>query len=164
MKRKAVIFTSILALAVLTGYRIQRIRAEEELRVNNIVRIQAERGAPHDYVVAKKSSGVLLEPLFVQNGRALVTPSRIGRFSVGDKIYGKNAVIAKVSKSIDLDTGMFVIIVSGAITGDVFVEKRYTGFFLPIDAVLPTGARVIAKDAERMVVVGLRDGDRIIVR
>jgi len=70
MKRKAVIFTSILSLAILVGYRIQRIRAEEELRVNNIVRIHSERGAPHDYVVAKKSSGVLLEPLFVQNGGA----------------------------------------------------------------------------------------------
>jgi hypothetical protein len=164
MKKKLVIFVCILGAMMAAGYRIQKIRAESDRRVHNMVRIHAEYGAPHDYVIAKTTTDVLLEPLFVQNGRALVSSLRVGRFVVGDKINGKKARITTVSKNIDLDTGMFVVRVSGNISGEVYVEKRHTGFFLPIDAVLPPNARVIARDSDRVVVLGLSEGDKIVVR
>jgi hypothetical protein len=164
MKKKAIIFFSVLFAAVLVGYRIQKLREEGIRNVNNTVRIHKEKGAPMEYVVAKKTTDFLEEPLFVQNGRALVSTGRIGKFSAGQEIKGVNARIVSVSKNIDLDTGMFMIRVSGNISGNVMVLMKYSGYFLPVDAVLPDGAKIIAKDNDRMVVVGLNDGDKVIVR
>jgi hypothetical protein len=164
MNKKIIIFISILSLSFIVGYRVRQIRKEGDAVVHNITRIHRDSGAPREYVIAKKTTDVLSEPLFVQNGRALVSAGRIRKFAVGDKIRGKDAQITYISQGIDLDTGMFVVRVSGNISGNVFVQKKHTGFFLPADARLPDGARVIARDNERMVVVGLKDGDRVIVR
>ncbi|MDR3208373.1 MAG: virulence-associated V antigen [Rickettsiales bacterium] len=164
MKKKAAIFLSILLLSVLVGYRIQKLREEGVRHVNNIVRIHKEKGSPHEYVVAEKTTDFLEEPLFVQNGRALVSADRVHMFSTGQKIKDKDANITFVSRDIDLDTGMFIVRVSGNITGNVMALREYTGFFLPVDAVLPAGAKVVAKDNQRMVVAGLKDGERIVIK
>ncbi|MDR2770113.1 MAG: hypothetical protein LBB08_01540 [Rickettsiales bacterium] len=163
MKKKIIIFSSVLGLAVITGYRIQKLRAEGDFVVPNVSRLQGG-GIPREYVAAKKTSDVLREPLAVSSGLALVSASRIGRFAVGDKISGTDARIISVAKTIDLDSGMFLVRVSPEISGDVFVEKKHTGFFLPIDSVLPKGARIVAKDAERIVAAGIKDGDLIQVK
>jgi hypothetical protein len=162
--KKTLIFLSILVLALIVGHRIQSLRDEARRSVNNVVRIQREKGIPREYAVAKKTTDFLEIPLFVQNGRALVGASQVGKFAAGQKIKGSRHVITSVSKNIDLDTGMFVIRVSGNITGNFLVLSRYTGYFLPADAVLPPGAKIIARDAGRIVAVGLRDGDEVVVK
>ncbi|MDR2268980.1 MAG: hypothetical protein LBD94_02240 [Rickettsiales bacterium] len=164
MKKKIIVFFLILSISVLVGYRIQKIRSEGIRAVHNVVRIHAEHGTPKEYVIAKKTTDFLEEPLFVKNGRALVSSGRIKKFAVGQKIKGADARITYVSKDIDLDTGMFVVKVSGNVVGTMRILSEYTGFFLPIDAELPDGAKVIAKDADRVVVLGLKDGDKIVVR
>ena len=164
MKKKVIIFLSVLFLSLLVGYRIQQILEEGVMVVHNIVRIHAQKGVPKEYAVAKKTTDFLEEPLYVKNGRALVSTSRVRKFRAGQKIKDKNSAITFVSDDIDLDTGMFVVKVSGNVTGHVRVLSEYTGFFLPIASELPPNARLIAQDAERMVVSGLKDGERIIVR
>jgi hypothetical protein len=164
MKKKMAIFVLVLLTSVAVGHRVRQIRREGVLVVHNAARIHAESGVPHEYVVAKKTTDVLLEPLFVQNGRALVSAGRAHKFAVGDMIHGKDAKITYISPNVDLDTGMFIVRVSGNVSGNVFVRKKYTGFFLPADAVLPDGARMVARDGERMVAAGLRDGDKVIVK
>jgi hypothetical protein len=164
MKKKAIIFLSILFVSTLAGYRIQKLREEGIRNVNNIVRIHKEKGRPREYAVAKETTDFLEEPLFVQNGRALVSAGRIRMFSVGQKIKDSDSRITYVSQDVDLDTGMFIVGVSGNITGSVMVLRKYTGFFLPIDAVLPNGAKLIAADNERMVASGLSDGDVVTIK
>ncbi|MDR1072004.1 MAG: virulence-associated V antigen [Rickettsiales bacterium] len=164
MKKKAMIFLSILCASLMVGYRVQRLREEGVRHINNIVRIHKEKGAPHEYAIAERTTDFLEEPLFVQNGRALVSADKIHMFSAGQAVKDKNAKITHVAKSIDLDTGMFIVRVSGNITGKVMIMRRHVGFFLPVDAVLPAGARVVAKDAERMVADGLSEGEKVMIK
>ena len=162
--KKAIIFSLIVAVSLISGYRVQQIRREGELVVSNVVRIQAERGRPQDLLVAKKTTDFLEEPLFVQNGRALVSAARVHDFAPGQRIKGTNAKISFVSQSIDLDSGMFIIKIAGKASGQVWVLKEYTGYFLPIDAVIPPHAKVIANDNNRVVVSGLQDGEKIEIK
>ena len=162
--RKFTIFLAILLTALAFGHRVQSLRREGITAVNNIVRIQEKNGIPHDYITVERKTDVLTEPLYVKNGRAFVSKGRVRKFSVGQKIQGTSAKIVSVSKTLNLDTGMFVITVSPAISGNVMVEKEYTGFFVPLDAEIPDNVKVIAKDSERMVVSGLTDGDKVVVR
>ena len=162
--KKAIIFSSVLVLALAVSYRIREIRREGLQTVNNIARIHAERGVPRDYITVNRTTDFLEEPLFIQNGRALVSTGRINRFAVGQEIKGANATITSISRNIDLDTGMFVVRVSRNITGNFIVLRRFTGFFLPHEADLPKGARVVARDMSRMVVTGLQNGDKVVVR
>ncbi|MDR1027661.1 MAG: hypothetical protein LBL46_04565 [Rickettsiales bacterium] len=164
MVKKGIIFSLVLAVSMLAGYRVRKIQKEGHLVVNNIVRIQTENGAPRDFVVAKKTADFLEEPMFVQNGRALVSASRVKDFAAGQRIKDTDAKITFVSDGIDLDSGMFVVRVSGRAKGQVWVLKPYTGYFLPIDAILPPHAKVIAKDNTRIVVSGLTDGEKVEVR
>ena len=141
------------------------LRGEGSLIVNNIVRLQTERGgAPRREIVAEYSTDFLYEPLYVRNGRALVSTSRIGKFSAGQRVRDSSAEIASVSRGIDLDTGMFVVLFSERISGNVFVERKYSGFFLPLDTKLPPHARVVARDNSRMVVTGLEPGERLTIK
>jgi len=162
--KKAVVFFGILFISLAIGNRIQQIRREGLQTVNNIARIQAVRGVPKEYVVAVKTTDFLEEPLFIQNGRALVSIGKIRKFEAGQEIKGADAKIISISGNIDLDTGMFVVRVSKNITGNFMVLRRFTGFFLPLEAELPPGARIIAQDSARMVVVGLSDGDKVVVK
>jgi hypothetical protein len=163
MKKIIALVSIVLAVGV-TGYRINKIRQEGSERINNIVRIHEKNGAPKDHIIVTKTTDVLLEPLYVEKGRALVSKSRINKFSVGQKVKGTSSKIVSVSNNINLDSGMFVIIISPAISGNVMIEKEYTGFFVPLDSDLPNGVKVIAKDANRMVVIGLNDGDKVVVK
>jgi hypothetical protein len=163
MKRIAV-FLAVLSLSVIVGRRVQSIRKEGSYAVNNVVRIQAEKGVPRNYVEAARTTDFLSEPLYVRNGRALVSTGRVGKFRVGQKVRGKTARIISVSNGIDLDTGMFVIRFSERISGSVFVEQKYTGFFLPLDAEIPEHAKIVAKDNERVVATGLREGEKVAVK
>ena len=161
---RAVVTGAVAFFAIWTAYRIERLGADSHLRINNIVRIQAEVGVPHNTIVAEKTTDFLLEPVHVANGRALVSASRIGRFQVGQGVMGQNARITHVSNRIDIDSGMFAVRFSNNISGTFMVMRKYTGFFLPLEAELPDGARVISRDARRQVVSGLVDGQKIIIR
>ena len=162
--KRLVIFLTIVSMSVWVGYRIREIRKEGIRTVHNIVRIHAENGIPQEYITVNKTTDFLYEPIYVENGRALVSLGRINKFKIGQKIKDKNITITYVSNNIDLDTGMFVVRLSHKITGNVFVESQYTGFFLPLDAEVPSHAKIIAKDNERVVVSGLNDGDKVVVR
>jgi len=150
--------------AVWTAYRIERLGADQDLRINNIVRLHAETGVPRNTITVHRTTDFLLEPIHVTNGRALVSASRIRRFEVGQGVRGHNARITSVSRRVDIDTGMFIVRFSANINGTVMVMRQYTGFFLPLEAELPEGVRVIARDARRQVVTGLREGQEIVVR
>lgn len=162
--KRLIIFLAILFVAAVSGYRIQAILKESARTVNNISRIQTERGIPKDYVVLKKTTDYLREPLYIQNGRALVSANRVHRFKVGQKIEGTNAIIKSITSRIDLDTGMFIVSISKKISGRFMVLGKYTGFFVTLDAELPSHARVIARDGERMVITNLKAGDKVSVR
>ena len=161
--RAGITFT-VVFFAVWTAYRIDRLGADKNLRINNIVRIHTETGIPQSTVVAEQTSEFLLEAVHVTNGRALVSGSRIGRFRVGQGVLGENSRVTMVSNRVDIDSGMYIVRFSGNISGTVMVMRRYTGFFLPLEAELPDGARVIARDAKRQVVLGLTPGQEIVVR
>jgi len=154
----------VMFFAAWTLYRIDRLGADKDLRINNIVRIHAETGIPQRKLVAEKTTDFLLEPVHVSNGRALVSGSRIGQFQVGQGVLGQNSRVTFVSNRIDIDTGMYIVRFSGNISGTVMVMRRYTGFFLPLEAELPPGVRVISRDAKRQVVMGLQDGQEVVIR
>ena len=162
--KKAVIFFSILFMSIIVGHRIQALRKESAMTVNNIARLHKEIGVPKRYVIAEYSTDFLFEPLHVRNGRALVSTSRIGKFRTGQKVRDMAATITSVSNGIDLDTGMFVVLFSQRISGNVFIEQQYSGFFLPLDTVLPPRAKVIARDLTRMVATGLEPGERLQIK
>jgi hypothetical protein len=163
MKRIAIFF-SILAASLLVGHRVQEIRSEAAREGHTIARIQQKTGAPMEYVVAKKTSGFLEEPIYIENGRALVSAQRVRKFSAGQVIKGTGVSIVSISKNIDLDTGMFVVRASKNITGNFMVLRPHTGFFLPLEAVLPPNAKAIARDNERMVADGIEEGVKVQVR
>ena len=98
MKKKVIIFLSVLFLSLLVGYRIQQIREEGVMVVHNIVRIHAQKGVPKEYAVAKKTTDFLEEPLYVKNGRALVSTSRVRKFRAGQKIKDKNSAITRIGR------------------------------------------------------------------
>jgi len=161
--RLAVSFV-VVFFAVWTAYRIERLGAGEDLRINNIVRIHTETGVPRNTITVHRSTDFLLEPIHVSNGRAWVSASRVGRFEVGQGVQGHNARITFVARRLDINTGMFLVRFSGNVNGTVMVMRQYTGFFLPLEAELPDGTRVIARDGRRQVVAGLQEGQEIVIR
>lgn len=162
--KKLIVLALIIAVGMISRYRIEKIESDNVRTVNNIVRIQGEKGIPKYTVVANKTTDFLLEPIYIENGRSLVSIGRINKFRIGDIIHEQNAYITFISQTIDLDSGMFIIKVSKNITGSFLVEKKYTGYFLPVESVLPDSAKIIAKDSNRLVAIGLNDGDKIEVR
>jgi hypothetical protein len=175
ISKKLIILIGLAVLAGIVGYRIYNLATESAFQVYNIAREYKRNGTPVDSVVIKTTAGVLREPLYVKNGRAYVSANRRSKFVVGAQV-GENGRITSVSDSIDMDTGLYVVRVSGA-SGDVFAMRRVTGIFVPNAAVQPDGTiliadgdvavarsvAVVAADADQAVVRGLNDGDRIIL-
>jgi len=162
--KRFVVLSVIIMTSLAFAYRIRQIRQESNHVVNNIVRIHREMGAPEEYVIAEKTNDFLREPIFIENGRALVSRGRVRLFAAGQRISGTDARITSVSSNLDLHTGMFVVRVSKRLNGQFFAERRFDGFFLPLEAILPDHARVISRDVERQVVAGLREGERVVLR
>ena len=147
------------------AYRVYMLNIKGDLQVYNVVRLHIERGGPPvNTVVAKTTTDFLLEPVHVDNGRSLVSANRIGRFEVGQGVLGQSARVTSVSRNIDIHSGMFIVRFSEPINGTVMVMRRFNGVFLPLEAELPEGARVIAQDGRRQVVRGIEEGTEIVVR
>lgn len=178
MKKKLFIFAICGLLIAVFAFRIYRIVQENDKQVFNPARAALTMGTPVDTIVIKTETGALKEPLFVKNGKAFVSASRVNKFKIGQKL-GKGYVTS-VSRTIDLETGLYAIKTSSP-DGQVFVEMEYKGVFVPVAAVssgqesqnyvfvakdgLATirNVRVIATDSKTAVIAGIEDGTEIIL-
>ena len=185
MKKKFIYVLIILAVIGAVGWRVYRIVSESRQQVFNAARVAQVAGTPVETIVAKTENGVLKEPLFVKNGKAFVSASRVNKFKIGQKLG--RGYVTSVSRIIDLDTGLYAVKTSSP-DGQVFVEMEYTGIFVPAgiinsrvvanddttvtqnyifvarDGVATSrDVRVIAADADTAVITGPGDGDIIIL-
>ena len=161
------------AVASLVIYRIKDIAQESRREIFNVARHAAEVGVPAEIMTAQRQRDILREPVAVKNGRIFVSGARAYKFKPGQKIA--NGTITSVSRSIDLDTGLFIARTTAA-TGNHFVEMEFDGIFIPLSAIHDSVVmisengiatqrqiEIIAADAERAVVSGLRNGDTVIL-
>jgi len=174
MKKKILIFAVIAAASLVVINRAREIIIENARVVFNIARHEAKYGTPAEVTRVETRTGHLYEPVAVQNGNIFVSGSRINRFRGGQRL-SHGGTITSVSRSIDLDTGLFIIRTT-APTGNGFVEIEHNGIFVPLSAISKSAVMivqdgiavarpvsVIAADAERAVVTGLADGDIVIL-
>lgn len=173
--KKWIYILSVLALVFWIGFRIFALVSQHNQQVFNIARDISENGTPVAVMTAKNSSGVLHEPITVENNRAYVTGGRVGLFRTGQKVG--NGKIASVSQHINLDTGMYVIKTSGVENGLQYVEYTRNGYFVPVYAIVgenvfvyENGQAVVRKvivahsDADvALITQGLHDGDMVIL-
>ena len=76
----------ILGLLFWIGFRIFALIEQKNQQVFNISRDVAENGTPVLTITMENKSGVLHEPITVENNRAYVTGNRVGLFRAGQKI------------------------------------------------------------------------------
>ncbi len=174
--------TRHMAYAVLIGvmvlwviYRFAAIAAEGRLAVFNPVRSAAEIGAPVETMIVQNKSGILREPILIQNNRGYVSYARVGKFAAGQKIG--DGKITSVSSQIDLDTGMYIVRTRGASNGTQYAEYVAKGIFVPVYAVTnntvmvardgvanAVQVTVARQDADNALITsGLKDGDVVIL-
>ena len=163
--------------AVLAGwvvFRFAAIGAEKSMSVFNTARHSVDVGAPVYAVSVHNEKGVLREPIAVKNNRALVSSYRVDKLKPGQRVG--NGEIVSVSKDIDLNTGMHIVRTRGVEDGLHYAEFETTGYFVPLYAVnndtvliddngIATikNVRVVRQDAKNALVVGLTDGDVVIL-
>lgn len=173
---KKVIYISL--IAVLVGwviFRFAAVASENARYVFNASRIAADAGAPVTAIEMSRKSGVLYEPLAIQNNRAYVSADRAARLKAGQKIG--NGKIVSVSSNLDYDTGMYVVRTTGVSDGLQFAEYTATGYFVPLHAI-SNGAVMVVQDGtahvrqiqiarqdseNAYVSSGLSDGDVVIL-
>lgn len=173
---KKVIYISL--IAVLVGwviFRFAAVASENARYVFNASRIAADAGAPVTAIEMSRKSGVLYEPLAIQNNRAYVSAERAARLKAGQKIG--NGKIVSVSSNLDYDTGMYVVRTTGVSDGLQFAEYTATGYFVPLHAISNDAVMVVQdgtahvrqiqiarQDSENAYVSsGLSDGDVVIL-
>ena len=160
--------------AILVIYRFVAFGINQHKSVFNMTRDAELHGVPVSVMDAKKTDGVIFEPLFVNDNRGYVSSMRVARFKPGQKITGGGEVVS-VSASLDLDTGMHVVRTRGANNGAHTVEIRENGFYVPTDAVKngtvfvvrdgvahAVSINVVRGDGEHTMISGVSDGDVII--
>ena len=157
------------------GFRITALIMQHNQQVFNIARDVSENGTPILTMTAQNTSGVLHEPITVENNRAYVTGNRVGLFRTGQKVG--NGKIASVSQNINIDTGMYVIKTTNVENGLQYVEYTRNGYFVPVYAVVDenvfvydNGVATLRKvivahsDADvALITQGLHDGDIVIL-
>lgn len=155
--------------------RFVMIGAENKMFVFNPARSAASDGVVVQVMPAKRTTGVLREPLTVKNNRAMVSGTRIGALHAGQKIG--DGTIVSVAREIDLDTGMHAVRTRGVADGLNFAEYVTTGYFIPSYAITngvlyvaadgvatARNVQVARTDADMSVVTGgLQDGDVVIL-
>lgn len=156
-------------------FRFIMVAIENRMTVFNPLRDMAQNGVLVETIVVNKQEGIIKIPLVVKNNRAYVSPSRLGKFRVGQKIgSGK---ISLVGSSLDLDTGMYVIKTTGVSDGLNYAEAKFSGYFIPVYAVRNgvvmvaendlshvRKINVIAQDSGTACITsGLHDGDVVIL-
>ena len=157
-KNKKIIYITLAVLAVLVvGYRFYSVGKENNFKVFNIIRNNAEIGTPVDVLEMQKIDGVLLEPLTIKNNRAYVSGARISVFKAGQKIG--DCKIVSVSHNIDLDTGMHIIRTAKCKDGLQYVEKEKNGFYIPVSAIHGNAVYVENHGVAEMRKIAIEDRD-----
>ncbi len=165
---------AMMAFLLLVVYRFVSFFMMQNRSVFNLTRDANANGAPVSVVEMKKTTGVIYEPLFIDNDRGYVSGMRVARFKVGQKITDGGEVVS-VSSSLDLDSGMHVVRTRGAKNGAHTVEIKENGFYVPTYAI-QNGAvfvvrdgvahvvpiKVVRGDAENTMITGVTDGDVVI--
>jgi hypothetical protein len=165
-------------IAIMAGwviFRFAAVASENARFVFNASRSAADVGLPIESVTVQVKSGTLYEPLSVKNNRAYVSAERASKLRVGQKI--EQGKITYVSKSIDLNTGMYLVRTSGVSDGLHFAEFTADGIFVPLYAVsnntvfvVNDGAatireiKIARQDSENAYIAsGLKSGDIVIL-
>lgn len=173
--KKIIYILSVVCVVLWVAFRITMLVIQHNQDVFNVSRDVAENGIPVQVVSIKNTSGVLHEPITVEKNRAYVTGNRVGLFRPGQKVG--NGKITSVSQKVNLDTGMYVIKMTGVDNGLQYVEYTRNGYFVPVHAVVGENVFVLENgvatlrhvivahsDADvALITQGLRDGDMVIL-
>ncbi len=165
----------VIVLIIWVIYRFAIIHYENSMQIFNPTRSAIEIGAPVDTMIVQEKSGILREPILIQNNRGYVSASRVGKFESGQKIG--DGVIASVASRIDLDTGMYVVRTRNTSDGHHYAEYVANGFFVPVYAVKnnvvmvvrdgfahASPVTVVRQDADNALISsGLQNGDVVIL-
>lgn len=169
---------SIAFIATMVGwvlFRFAAVASENARYVFNASRNAIEHGMPIETLVLTNKTGVIHEPLAVQNNRAYVSAERAKKLKPGQKVG--NGKIVFVSKNIDLDTGMFLVKTQGVENGLQFAEFTADGFFIPLYAIknntvfvvenntaVARNIEITHQDSETAYITsGVKDGDIVIL-
>lgn len=156
-------------------FRFGAVASENARYVFNASRVAADVGAPVHTISMEYKSGVLYEPLSVNNNRAYVTGERAEKLRVGQTVG--DGKIVSVSRGLDLDTGMFVVRTRDVADGLHYAEFTANGFFVPLYAVhdntvfvvkdgiaTPQVVTISRQDSETAYIAsGLKTGDVVIL-
>ena len=167
----------IVFMAIMLGwviFRFAMIISENKMDVFNPSRGAAQNGIPVNTIVMQSQSGVLREPITVQNNHAYVSASRLDKLHRGSRVG--NGEIVSISHDIDLNSGMHIVRTRGVSDGLQYAEYKTDGYFVPLYAIhngtvmvaenniaTPRTVTVIHTDAENAMVDGLADGDIVIL-
>ncbi|MCR4917503.1 MAG: hypothetical protein K5912_00990 [Alphaproteobacteria bacterium] len=175
-KVKKIAYTAVaVALVGWFVFRFVMVVIENRMQVFNPVRDAKENGVLVESVVAAKQDGVIKIPLVVKNNRAYVSPTRLGKLKVGQKIG--DGKITFVSNSLDLDSGMYIVKTSGVSDGMNYVQVKFNCYFIPVYAVrnnqvmivnngisVAKHVNIVAQDSDVACVSGgINNGDTVIL-
>lgn len=173
---KHIVFCALVLLLIgWAVFRFAAVASENARYVFNAARVAADTGAPIEVIEMSRKSGVLYEPLSVQNNRAYVSGARAANLRAGQRVG--NGKIVSVSSGLDLDTGMYVVRTSGVADGLQYAEYSANGYFVPLYAIAdnsvlvvsdgvatPRAIKIARQDAENAYIAsGLNDGDIVIL-
>ncbi|MBQ8367964.1 MAG: hypothetical protein IJX43_02825 [Alphaproteobacteria bacterium] len=173
---KHIVFCALVLLLIgWAVFRFAAVASENARYVFNAARVAADTGAPIEVIEMSRKSGVLYEPLSVQNNRAYVSGARAANLRAGQRVG--NGKIVSVSSDLDLDTGMYVVRTSGVADGLQYAEYSANGYFVPLYAIAdnsvlvvsdgvatPRAIKIARQDAENAYIAsGLDDGDIVIL-
>lgn len=164
-------------IVVFLGFVVWRFVSfglEQNMSVFNMTRDAMKNGVPVSAIEMQKTNGVIYEPLFINANRGYVSGMRVAKFASGQKISGGGEIVS-VSKSIDLDSGMYIVRTRGATDGEHMVEIRENGFYVPTyalqngfvfvvkdDVAHSVAVKVIRGDSENTLITGVAQGDVVI--
>jgi hypothetical protein len=145
-------------------FRFAAFSAENRRYVFNASRVAMDVGMPVETMTVQVASGTLYEPLDIKNNRAYVSGERAEKLRAGQKI--ENGKIAYVSKSLDLNTGMFLVRTSGVSNGLHFAEFTTDGIFVPLYAIADNSVFVVENGVAvaRDVVIARQDSEHAYIK
>ena len=145
-------------------FRFVAFAAENKRYVFNASRVAMDVGAPVETMTVQVAQGTLYEPLSVKNNRAYVSGDRAEKLRAGQKI--ENGKITFVSKSLDLNTGMFLVRTSGVSNGLHFAEFTTDGIFVPLYAIADNSVFVVENGVAvaRNIVVARQDSENAYIK
>ena len=145
-------------------FRFMTFSAENRRYVFNASRVAMDVGMPVETMTVQVAQGTLYEPLDVKNNRAYVSGERAEKLRAGQKIG--NGKITYVSKSLDLNTGMFLVRTSGVSNGLHFAEFTTDGIFVPLYAIADNSVFVVENGVAvaRDIVIARQDSENAYIK